>query len=94
MDAELAEIAGDPLAPELFGDGGGGAGAAEEIGDEIAFVRAGFDDALEKGFGLLGGVFQVFQRNCLHFAQITPKVLHGNSRRFVQIHLEANGSIF
>ena len=37
VDGELAEVGDNPLAAELFGDGGGGAGAAEEIGDEVAF---------------------------------------------------------
>ena len=44
---ELAEVGGDPLAPQLLGDGGGRAGAAKEVGDEIAFVAASFDDALQ-----------------------------------------------
>jgi hypothetical protein len=48
VDAELAEIAGDPLAPQLFGDGGSGTGTAEEVGDEIAFDRAGADDAFDQ----------------------------------------------
>ena len=34
VDGELAEIGGDPFATELFRDGGGRAGAAEEIGDQ------------------------------------------------------------
>jgi hypothetical protein len=38
----LAEVAGDPAAAELFGDGGGGAGAAEEVGNKISL----FEDAL------------------------------------------------
>jgi hypothetical protein len=55
VDAELAQVGGDPFAAELFGHGGGRAGAAEEVGDEVAGVAAGFDDAFEEG-GFLGRV--------------------------------------
>jgi hypothetical protein len=56
VDGELSEIGGDPFAAELFGDGGGRAGADEEIGDQVAGVAAGFDDAFEEGFGFLSGI--------------------------------------
>ena len=46
MDGELAEIGGDPFAAELFGDGGCRTGAGKEVGDQIAFVATGFNDAL------------------------------------------------
>ena len=59
VDAELAEVGGDPFAPELFGHGRGRAAATEEVGHEIAFVAAGFDDAFEKGFGFLSGVVRL-----------------------------------
>ena len=39
VDGEASEVAGDPAAVELFGDGGGGAGTAEAIENEVAFVR-------------------------------------------------------
>ncbi|MBT9177525.1 MAG: hypothetical protein DDT20_01859 [Firmicutes bacterium] len=38
VNGELAQVGYYPLAAQLFGHGGGGAGAAEEVGDEIAFV--------------------------------------------------------
>ena len=38
VDGELAEVRGYPLALKFFGNGGSGAGATEEVGDEIAFV--------------------------------------------------------
>ena len=41
VDAELAEIGGDPFAPELFGHGGGRTAAAKEIGHEVAGIAAG-----------------------------------------------------
>jgi hypothetical protein len=47
VDAELAEVGGDPFAPELFGHGGGRAAPAEKVRHQIAFVAAGFDDALQ-----------------------------------------------
>ena len=50
VDAELAQVRGNPLAPQLLRHRRRGAGTAEEIGDEIAFVRAGVDNAFEKGF--------------------------------------------
>ena len=36
MDRPATQIASDPAASELFGHGQGGAGAAEEVGDEVA----------------------------------------------------------
>ena len=46
VDGELAEVCGNPLSPEFLGDGGGCAGAAEEVGNEIAFVGRGFNDTI------------------------------------------------
>ena len=51
VNGELAEVGDDPLAVELFGYRGGGAGTAEEVGDDVVFVGAGFYDAFEEGFG-------------------------------------------
>ena len=56
MDGELAEVRGYPLALQFFGDSGSGAGAAEKIGDEIAFTRRSFDNAFKKGLRFLGWV--------------------------------------
>ena len=39
VDGELTQVADDPLAPEFFCHGGRGAGTAEEIGNQVAFVR-------------------------------------------------------
>ena len=58
VDGELAQVADDPLAAQLLRHGRRGAGAAEEVGDQVAFVGRGFDDAFEQGFGFLGGVVQ------------------------------------
>ena len=54
--ANLPRSVRNPFAPQFFGDGGGGARTAEEVGDEVAFVGGGFDDAFKEGFGFLGGV--------------------------------------
>ena len=42
--------------PKPLGHRAGRPAAAEEVGDEIAFVAAGFDDAFEKGLRFLRGV--------------------------------------
>ena len=56
VDAELAQIGSDPFAAQLFGDGGSRAGAAEEIGDEIALIAASSDDAFKQSFWFLGWI--------------------------------------
>jgi hypothetical protein len=61
VDAELAEIAGDPLAPELFSHGGGGAGTAEEIGDNVSGITARFNYANQKIFRFLRWVIGSFR---------------------------------
>ena len=38
VDGELAQVADDPFAAELFSHGGRRARAAEEIGDDVVFV--------------------------------------------------------
>jgi hypothetical protein len=43
VNGELAEIGGDPLAAQFFCYSSGGAGAAEEVGDEVAFVGGSTD---------------------------------------------------
>ena len=62
VDGEPPEVGHDPAPPQPLGHCAGRAAAAEEVGDEIAFVGAGFDDAFEKGFGFLGGVIEVVHR--------------------------------
>ena len=58
MDGEASEVAGNPAAVELFGDGGGGAGTAEAVEDEVAFVGGRVHDAFEKSFWFLCGIVQ------------------------------------
>ncbi len=47
VDGEAAEVAADPLAPELLGDRHRGAGAAEEVSDEVAFVGGTANDPIQ-----------------------------------------------
>ena len=56
VDGEAAEVAGDPAAVQLLGDGGRRAAAGEAVEDEVAFVGGGADDAVEECFGFLRGV--------------------------------------
>lgn len=39
VNGKFAQVADDPLAAQLFGHGGGGATAAEEVGHEVPWVR-------------------------------------------------------
>ena len=40
VDGEFAEVGDDPLAAQLFCHGGGGAGAAEEVGERKIYTAA------------------------------------------------------
>src|SRR5262249_45204108 len=46
MYRELPEVGSDPLTAEFFGDGRRGAGAAEEIGNDVILVGGDTDDAI------------------------------------------------
>jgi len=73
VNGELTEVGDDPLAVELFGDRGGGAGTAEEVGDDVVFVGAGFYDTFEKGFRFLGGVVDPLIRSISNSINISHK---------------------
>ena len=62
MDGVTPEVAGNPATAELLRHARRGAGAAEEVGDQVALVAAGLDDAFEEGFRLLGIISQEFRR--------------------------------
>lgn len=47
VNAELTQVGGNPLSPQLFRHGGRGAASAEEIGHQIAFVAAGFNKTFQ-----------------------------------------------
>ena len=66
VNGEFAQIADDPLASQLFGHRGGSARAAEEVGHQVAFVRAGFDDSFEQGFGFLGRIADGLRTLSMH----------------------------
>jgi hypothetical protein len=93
VDGELTQVAADPFAVEFFRHGQRGAGAAEDISDEVAFVGGGLDDAFEQGFWLLGGVAKKF---CVTFSNIpnsllsyvtnvSPNVIRKDPFRFVKV---------
>src|SRR5205807_8800596 len=59
VDSEASQVAGNPAAVELFGHGGGGAGAAEAVEHEVAFVGGSPDDTIKKALGLLCGESEI-----------------------------------
>jgi len=75
VNGELAEIADNPLAIQFLGHRRGGAGPAEEIGDDVVFVGGGVDDAGEEGFGFLGRVIDSFVGQMMYFRKLIPDVL-------------------
>lgn len=56
LDGCRADVAAEVVALQAFGDGQAGVAAAEEASDRVTLVGAGFDNPLQQGFGLLGGV--------------------------------------
>ncbi len=76
VDGELAEVTADPLAAELLGHREGGAGTREEVGHDVALVGAGFDDALEEGFGFLGGIIYPFLCHRICKINIGPYIFY------------------
>ena len=76
MDGETSEIAGDPAAVELFGHGGGGAGTAEAVEDEVAFVAAETHNTVQKRLRLLSVVPNEFIRLRVNHKNIIPKILN------------------
>ena len=54
VDRPAAEVATDPAAAELLGDGESRARAAEEVGDEVTLIGRGLDDALQECLRFLG----------------------------------------
>ena len=60
VDGEGFDIDAEPAAVEVLCRLDGRAATTEGVEDEIAFVTAGFDDALEEGERLLRGVTEAF----------------------------------
>ena len=51
VDREASEVAGNPAAIELFGDGGGGAGTAEAVENYVVFVRGCIQNPFKRASG-------------------------------------------
>src|SRR5208282_4892926 len=58
VDGEAPEVAGNPAAVEFFGDGSGGARAAEAVKDKVSLIGRSFDDSIKQGLRLLGRVIK------------------------------------
>ena len=74
MNGELAQVGGDPFAAQLFGHGGGSTGAAEEVGDQVAFVGRSSDDAFKESFRFLSGIARPFVGNLIDALYVIPNV--------------------
>src|SRR5271156_5555785 len=77
MNPPAAEVAADPAAVELLGDGKHGAGAAEQIRYEIALARRGLYDTLQQSLGLLGGEAAVLGTVSGLQHGDSPHIVHG-----------------
>ena len=63
LDGVGVNVASEVAAFQPFGHHERGAATAEEIRDQVSFVRAGPDDPFQKGFGFLSGVAGAFLRH-------------------------------
>lgn len=63
----LSDVAGNPATAKFLGNRCCGSAATEEITDEVAFVGRSLDDTFEEGFGLLGGVADIFFSRIIQF---------------------------
>jgi len=52
---ELAQVADDPFATQLFSYRRGSAGTTEEVGNEVSFTAGCIDDPFKQGFGFWVG---------------------------------------
>ena len=87
MDTELAEVCSNPLPAELLGDSGGGAGADEEISDEVTLFTARLDHALNKRFRFLRWILRVFFRLRVNRGHVVPQIRSRNSGHLVKVKL-------
>ena len=90
VDAELAEVGGDPLAPELFRHRRRRAAAAEEIGHEVAGIGGCFQYPPQKRLRLLRGIIKAFFGNRIDYEDVRPKIRNWLPLVFVQIDLPLN----
>ena len=82
VDGELAQVADHPLAPQFFCNGSSGAGAAEEVGHQVAFVGRGFDNAFEQSFGFLGSITGAFACHRVYEVYVNPNIINYYTLRF------------
>ena len=84
---EVGYVYAYPPAVEAFGDGDSGAASAEGVEDDVALVAGGVYDALEQGFGLLGGVAEAFAGLRADRVDICHDILNWNPRALVRVSL-------
>ena len=84
-DGEVGDVNPDPAAVEAFGHYGRCAAAAERVQDEVAFVAAGADDAVQQRFRLLSRITETFRRTRAQRRDVRPDVLYRHARHFVQV---------
>jgi hypothetical protein len=77
----VRNVDADPAAIEALGYLHRCTAATEGIEDKIAFVGTGFDDAFEEGFGLLGGVAEIFFSSSA--IDVVPIVLKCDTWHFI-----------
>ena len=81
VDGEFAQVGADPLAAQLLCDRRGRAGAAEEVGNQIAFVGGGFDDAFDEFLRFLSRIICTFRMIPSQELQIRPNIAEGFALR-------------
>ena len=89
VDGEAAEVAPDPAAVELLGDGDCRSRAGEEVGHQVSRIAREVDNAFEQRFGLLRVVAEPLVTLALNRRNVRPDVLERDSLKFVQVSLLA-----
>jgi hypothetical protein len=83
-DGEVGDINANPAAIKALGGLDGGAATTEGIKDEVSLVGAGFEDAFEEGFGLLGGVAEAFLGLGIDWENVGPYISEEYTRGCVE----------
>ena len=60
---QMGDVDADPMTLEALGDGDSCTAPTEGVEDQLPFAATGFDDAFQKGLGLLGRIAQAFLRH-------------------------------
>ena len=87
VNTPAAKIAADPTAAEFFGDRESSAGAAEEVGHEIASARRRCQNAAEYRFGFLSRKPAVFCTVCGLKHRDSPYIINGFLVSLAILHL-------